>query len=298
MMKPFSRRYNIPVEEIDTLSQDDAHRLKRMIFSLLNEFNEPSLESPMRYNPTFTITVDMFDKVRERIIKEKDIFPEENYPQFDTDYYWRCDWIELFDILEYWHDMLSNGEQLEFQRAINETFKENIFPWRLLDGFMIKIDFSFIQKEIIPPLVEEMRIKGFDGAIKEFNEAQNTLMAKDYKSAIHNACKSFESTLKIVLSEQKGTAKQLVDKATEKGYFDDLPPDVIKGFGDNVFTALGFIRNRLAGHGQGNDVVEISEEYAKLAINLAAVYNTFFMNKQQKDNTKERNNDIETEIPF
>jgi len=255
------------IEEITAvLNEGDTNKLKRMISKLLDE----------------------------------DTFSEENYSLIDYEYYGEREWIELFDILEYKYDSLLGVEKLEFQRAINVIFKESMFPWRLIDGHIIGIDSSYVQREIIPLSLEKMKIEGFDEAIKEFNKAQHALITKKYKLAIHYACKSFESNLKVVLGEQKGTAKQLIDKLTEKGFFYDFPADADQSFGDNVFTALDFIRNRIAGHAQG-DNVEIGEEYAKLAINLAAVYHAFFMDKYQAcrtSYTQESDSDIEDYIPF
>ena len=296
-MRPFSKRYDITLIEIDNLSEDDSNKLKRKIYNKLNEFNQVSRRQSGRYD-SFMENIDIFELVRERIIDDCDAYPEEDYPKFEFNYYWERDYIELFDIVEFWYDELSSGEKLDFQKAINDVFKGSNFPWRLMDGYIVKVDFSFIQREIIPSLIEEMSANGFGGALKEFAEAQSDLLAKEYKTSIHNACKSFESTLKIVLNQKKGTLKQLVDKATDNGLFNDLPEDMIKGFGDNAFSALGYIRNRLAWHGQGGSVIEINEEYAKLAINLAAVYNTFFMNKYSCEIKNEKSIRDNDEIMF
>ncbi|HMN69757.1 MAG TPA: hypothetical protein PKC28_14535, partial [Bdellovibrionales bacterium] len=42
---------------------------------------------------------------------------------------------------------------------------------------------------------------------------------------------------------------------------------------------LPTIRNRLSGHGQGKDTVEIPLHYGELAIGLAACFNLFLINK-------------------
>ncbi len=150
------------------------------------------------------------------------------------------------------------------------------------------------------PLVEKMSENKFYGALNEFAEAQKDLMLQDYKGVIHNSCKSFESTLKTVLGRNRGSAKDLLDEASRVGWFNDLPEEVTKGFGDKVFMILPFLRNRLGGHGQGEEVVNLNLEYAKLAINLSATFNLFFINKYIADKTATRSeiDDSEGEIPF
>ena len=292
-MHPFSKRYNIDLLEIETLSEENMFKLKHRLCELFCDFNEESLVRPSRYNSNFTIQQDMFVFVREKIIERDNIYPNDDFPEIILDYYWNRNFIEIFDMIEFWYNGLSIGEKLDYQHAINKVFKSMDFPWRLADGYIIKIDNSLVQQEIIPEAVQLMEKNGFAGALQEFAQAQNDLTARDYRSAILNACRSVESTLKIALNEKKRNMRDLVIKATSQGMFEELPLEVEKGFGDNVFMSLAFMRNRLTGHGQGSDILTISEDYATLAVNLAAVYNTFFMNKLNNFYHNQEQNDLQ-----
>ena len=133
----------------------------------------------------------------------------------------------------------------------------------------------------------------------EFSQARNDLTAGDYKGAIHNACKSFESLLKEVLQRESGNAGELIRTLRQTDFYDDVPEDMRRAFGDSVLMALPFLRNRLGGHGQGPDVVEVPREYAELAVNVAAAFIVFAVQKRPTSVAKEGEPQVtEDEIPF
>lgn len=242
------------------------------------DFNEYSEYQVSRYD-RYTEKMDMLGYVRQQLIELYDVIKDEEFPVFSENFYFSKDMIYIFDILELWHSGLSDGEKSDFQRAVNQVFQLNEYTWLLVDGRIFKIDSAFIEREVISPLIEKMMDNNFAGALNEFAEAQNDFMLQNYKGAILNACKSFESTLKTVLEKNKGSAKDLLNEIASAGLFDDLPEEIAKGFGDKTFMILPFLRNRLAGHGQGEEIVELNAEYSRLAINLSASFNLFFINK-------------------
>ena len=50
-------------------------------------------------------------------------------------------------------------------------------------------------------------------------------------------------------------------------------------FGDQVLTSLPCLRNRLSGHGQGTQVLEVPKLYAALAVNMAVVLDLFLIQR-------------------
>ena len=71
------------------------------------------------------------------------------------------------------------------------------------------------------------------------------------------------------VGRQDGSARELLKDFVEKGYCDDIPEAVRAGFRDQVLLSLPVIRNKLAGHGQGEQVVEVPKTYAELAVHRA-----------------------------
>lgn len=94
---------------------------------------------------------------------------------------------------------------------------------------------TILDTEVTKPVIDMMpNDKVFAGALQEFVDAHNDLVAANYKGAIHNSAKSFESILKIILGTQEGNASELLRALTKRGFFDELP-SLTKGIADSVY---------------------------------------------------------------
>lgn len=171
------------------------------------------------------------------------------------------------------------GHYPEFQREINTALLEEKCPWLLADGRLFHIDPEFLDLAVVTSVIEYMQDGRFRGALDEFVEARAELTAGNYKGAVHNACKSVESVLKTILGKESGTASQLLRALGASDFFDDLPPGIATSIMEPVFMGLPVLRNRLGGHGQGQDVVNVTADYAELAVHLAASFNLFFVKR-------------------
>jgi hypothetical protein len=76
--------------------------------------------------------------------------------------------------------------------------------------------------------------------------------------------------MKTILGTEAGSASTLVRKMKEEGYLDDLPESVRSSVSQGVLMSLPTLRNKLGGHGQGEEVVSVPRPYAELAVGLAA----------------------------
>lgn len=187
---------------------------------------------------------------------------------------------QVFDVVElFFHELPQNGDKYAFQREINDVLEEEGVEWRLADGRFFKVDSEFLATQVIERCYELLKAEGFQGALDEFNEARKDLDAGDCKGAIHNACKSFESVLKSILNRDTGNASTLIRDLPTTGFYAGVPEEVSKAFGEQVLMALPFLRNRLGGHGQGEEVVNVPRFYAELAIHLSASFMLFAMKR-------------------
>ena len=166
-----------------------------------------------------------------------------------------------------------------FQTEINEAMMDFECPWRLSDGRFFQIDAEFFQAEIIQKGEDILREKGFEGAHDEFREAREDFVEGKTKDVILKAFKSFESTLKTVLNQHSGDITDLLRMFREKGFLDDIPEAPAKAVSKMVLGSLATLRNELAGHGQGNVVLEVPRHYAILAIHLAGSLNQFVLDQ-------------------
>lgn len=186
---------------------------------------------------------------------------------------------QVFDVVELFYAQIPSERQPEFQREMNAIFEEERSEWRMADGQFFKVDSQFLEAHVVARSYELLKAEGFEGALDEFNQARNELAADNVKGAIHNACKSLESVLKAVSGVESANAGVLIKSLAERGFYEGLPDDVARAFGDQVLMALPFLRNRLGGHGQGTAVIEVPRLYGELAIHLAASFLLFVVHR-------------------
>ena len=183
----------------------------------------------------------------------------------------------VLDTLELFMPWMSEPERRAVRATLNELLAEQDTPWRMLEAEMVLLDSVFVHEQVVATAREMAGHHGYEGAADEMRRAQHDLHDDDPRGTIHNAGSSFESTAKAVLGVNHGTAKQLITKLKEEGYFDGLPDEYIDGFASNVLESVPWMRNRLGGHGQGRAAFEPPKTYAKLALHLAAALNQFLI---------------------
>ena len=167
---------------------------------------------------------------------------------------------------------------------LNHRFKENSFGYEYVNKQIVRIDSELTHNEIVKPSIKVLHEYEFEGANDEFMEAHRLYRQGDYKGAIHNAQKSFESVMKTICerkgyeyNKEKDTASTLIKILVEKDFipkslsnhFDGLR-SCINGIKTSLEAGLPTLRNRTAGHGQGEEIVGVPEYLAVYAINLVA----------------------------
>src|SRR5690606_29791063 len=131
-----------------------------------------------------------------------------------------------------------------FQSEINEAFQDEKCPWVLCDGSFFQLDSQFLEIHILHRAHELLVSARFEGALEEFIEARNDLSAGDFRGAIHNAAKAFESALKAIQNRQDGNAKELINDLKDMPFYEGFPARLVPGFGAQVLMSLPTIRNR------------------------------------------------------
>ena len=186
----------------------------------------------------------------------------------------------VFDALETFSGLLDRDRREPFRGKVAQILELEESPWRLLDGQFFKLDESFIGAQATQSALENLAAGRFAGAVDEFMKASREQASGEVKDAIGDACKSYESVLKVLTGMGHVSADQLTKQLVAQGWIDDLPPEVREGFRGSVLMSLPFLRNRLASHGQGADVVGVGAVYGTLALQLAAALANFLVAKQ------------------
>ncbi|WBL45854.1 hypothetical protein LOR37_14325 [Clostridium estertheticum] len=140
---------------------------------------------------------------------------------YNNSYYDRCIYFlskaeieEALDIIELSFKIIDNsirtlspnnksieGIILESDDAIielNHRFKEHGVGYEFIKGEIIRIDNEFIHQEAVKPAIKLLYDGDFEGASNEFFNAYEHFRKGEYKEAIVDALKSFESTMKTI----------------------------------------------------------------------------------------------------
>ena len=141
---------------------------------------------------------------------------------------------QVFDVGELFYAEIPAERRLDFQLEMNSVLEEERSDWRMADGQFFKVDSQFLEAHVIARSYQRLKAEGFEGALDELNQARNELAADNVKGAIHNACKSLESVIKAVSGTESGNASALVRGLADKGFYEGIPEDVGRAFGEQV----------------------------------------------------------------
>lgn len=176
---------------------------------------------------------------------------------------------------------------------LNHRFKENNFGYEFIEGRIIRMDRKFTHNELVRPALNLLFEEEFKSANDEFLIAHTYYKEgcskenpnEDFKNAIINCNKAFESTMKIICEKNKERLTNYSIKHTANDLINDLVEadiipahlshsfhgikNILKGLKSSLESGLPVIRNKV-GHGKGTEEEWVSEEFVTYAINLAA----------------------------
>jgi HEPN domain-containing protein len=149
---------------------------------------------------------------------------------------------------------------------------------------VIRKDTQFTHEEMVKPALRLVGGEEFRHAEEQFRDAHREFQQGHYADSITDASSSVESVLKVVLGVDEGTAKELLKKAAEEGYFPGYLADSV-GQWVNLFVELPTVRNRFGdAHGKSKNQPDEAEmeRLARLALNLAASHILFIINEYRR----------------
>jgi hypothetical protein len=150
---------------------------------------------------------------------------------------------------------------------INARFKEHSIGYEFREGRFIRIDSGFLHGEAVAPVMALLRHRRFGECINE-------------------CLKAFESTMKAICDKrgwscnQTDTAKKLLAVCEQNGLFPAYMQSSLSGL-RSVLESVPTTRNKLSGHGQGTQQIQITEDTAAFVIHSAAS-NILFLAEREK----------------
>ena len=190
------------------------------------------------------------------------------------------DTIELYSIL-----IDNPGQKVNFHKECNLIFKSENSSFRVLDGYIIKLDSTFLESEILNKAYELLKNNYFEKACKDFLNARNNLTAEDYSGTIIEANNAIESTLKKVLNKEKGEQGNLKKWLIKSG----IIPDYFQGFCDHfegLLQSAFTIANESSRHGKKeipSKRNEVTYAVASFFLHLTGSLIVFIMERYQEN---------------
>jgi AbiJ N-terminal domain 4 len=169
--------------------------------------------------------------------------------------------------------------QAKFDRAVaelNGRVREHGVGYQYESWEIIRVDSQIIHAEVVKPALTLLTATEYAGANAEFLRAFEHYRKRDTKECLNECLKAFESTMKAICTKRNwafnsnDTAKVLIDVCMRNGLIPELIQSHIGGVRAALESGIPTIRNRLSGHGQGPQVVDVPPHYASYMLHLTA----------------------------
>lgn len=187
-----------------------------------------------------------------------------------------------------WPFNSSDKDPKKFIDELNIRFLENNLGFEYVNGKIIRQDSKYIHKEIVKNAISLLNDNNFEGATDEFMNAHKHYREGNYKEALNDSLKAFESTMKTICQKKNWEYKQTFNakKLIEVMFNNEIIPKSMQshfyGLKTTLESGIPTIRNKNSGHGQGEAKVKVSRSLAHYGLNLTAV-NIVFLVESLKD---------------
>ncbi len=166
---------------------------------------------------------------------------------------------------------------------LNYRFRQYGLGYEFTNGELIKKTNEIIHSEIIKPALKLLHDEKFKGAEDEFLLAFSNYKDGKNKDAILYAQKAFESSMKTICKrkkypyEENDNAKKLIEILRLNNFYPEYLTKQLVLLSDLLLTGLPKMRNEEAGHGQGDEIRNVENNYVEYAIHLAATNIVFLV---------------------
>ena len=159
---------------------------------------------------------------------------------------------------------------------LNARFREHGVGYQFEERCIVRIDSALVHAEVVKPVLAVLRGKPYAGAQEEFLRAYEHYRHGNHKEALNEALKSLESLLKAICQKRKWSyPANATCSVLLKTCFDN---ELIPSFWQTHFSALRSclesgvptVRNKMGGHGQGTEVVDVPRHIVGYALHTTA----------------------------
>jgi hypothetical protein len=166
-------------------------------------------------------------------------------------------------------------------QELNGRFREHGVGYEYGDGEIIRIDSELLHADVVRPALGLLRAREYAGAQAEFLSAHEHYRHGRRKEALVDCLKALESTMKAICSKRgwkhdpSATAKTLLQVLFDNGLVPSFWNSHFSALRSTLEAGVPTARNKLGGHGQGSQVVEVPEYIVAYVIHLTASATVF-----------------------
>ena len=280
--------------------------LRVQIVTILKE----TLGLPNPYKD-YGFVLEVFKKMNDILCREYGLFNlpyihnsmPSNYAQYIYDFILECDDVDrAFDAIELcfiavntiaresayqsWGLFVLNPDQAI--EELNARFLDHGVGFQFENDQIIKMDNKFAHKEIIKPALKILNKDIYTGANDEFLNAHEHYRRGRNKECLNECLKALESTMKIICKKQNWIYKETdtASKLIEVCFQNKLIPVCLQSQFNSLQSSLGSgvptIRNKMSGHGQGDQQIDVPDYMASYMLNLTATSILLLANAEEK----------------
>ena len=181
--------------------------------------------------------------------------------------------------LLYFLSILSDTPPINVKNVIselNQRFREHAIGYQYENGQIIRVDSEFIHAEAVKPALQLLSNPIYKGAQEEFLKAHEHYRHGRYDSALTDCLKAFESTMKIIIHkrswvcDKNAASKKLIDCCLANELIPKFWTDQCNSLSNMLTSSIPTPRNKLSGHGKGNDDIEVPEHLIQYVLHMTA----------------------------
>ena len=173
-------------------------------------------------------------------------------------------------------------------RELNARFLEHSIGFQFESGEIIQVDSKFVHAEVVKPALKVLSDQRYAGANDEFLKAHEHYRHGRYKECLNECLKSFESTMKAICKKRSwkytgnDTAKKLIEICFQNGLIPSYLQSRFSTLRAGLESGVPTIRNKLSGHGQGEQPVDVPPYIVAYMLNLTATSILFMVEAEHK----------------
>lgn len=148
---------------------------------------------------------------------------------------------------------------------LNARFREHGVGYQFVEGKIVRLDSELLHVEVVKPALSLLRAPEYAGAQEEFLKAHEHYRHQRMKEALAECLKALESVMKAICAKRNwshdpnATSKTLIDVLFAKGLIPFFWSGHFSALRSTLESGVPTARNKLGGHGQGAQVVEVPD---------------------------------------